>query len=67
MPLSKGGATTLSQPRSSSTMRGTSHGYINSCKKRIWSRRNSRSDCFLTNTILASSAKLRQGTTLLVM
>jgi hypothetical protein len=56
---SKGGATNLSQPISSLTMQGTCHGSSDPCKKRIWSRRNSRSDYSSIDNDLASSIESR--------
>jgi hypothetical protein len=67
MSLAEGGATTNSLPRSSSMMRGARLGSRDSCKKRIWPRRNSQSDSSSTVSDLVTSTALRRETTLMVM
>jgi hypothetical protein len=58
----KGGATSNSLPRSSSMTRGTRLGFRGSYKKRIWSRRNSRSEISSTDKGIVCSAPLRRET-----
>jgi hypothetical protein len=48
-------------------MRVMRNGSRSSCKKRIWLRRNSRSDSSSTENDLASSTALRRETVLMVM
>jgi hypothetical protein len=66
-PSPEGGATTNSLPRSASMMQGTRLGSRDSCKNKIWSRRNLQSDTFFTDSDLASSATLSRETMLMTM